>query len=185
MENYFGKEKRCAINVATAVANEITNGYDMGHSIQRHSWSYLHQAVLRGFSYPDNRPISVSFDSGIWVRVHLLNLSLYDDSFKEKDGIEPYQHIVVTHCELRYYPRTLDGVKEEVKTKETWGFERLTDLAHVRPWSYPNLANMKELVERYPILVNRFDERLLDDIEESIYDGIEDKSIPFHADHYV
>lgn len=185
MDTYFGKEKRCAINVATAVANEIVNGYDMGHSIQRHSWSYMSHATLRGLSGGNGTPLAVSFDNGIWVKVHLLNLSLYDESFKEKDGIQPYQHLVVTHCELRYYPRTLDGVREDVKTEETWGFDRLTDLANVRPWSYPELADMKELVEKYPILASRFDAKLLDDIEESIYDGIEDNRVPFHAEGYV
>ena len=185
METYFGKEKRCAINVATAVANEIVNGYDIGHSIQRHSWSYLNQATLRGFSGSNGTPIAVSFDNGIWVKPYLLNLSLYDDSFKDKDGVKPYQHVVVTHCELKYYPRTLDGVREDVKTEETWGFERLTDLAHVRQWSYPNLANIKELVDKYPILANSLDENLFDDIEESMYDGIEDKHMPFHAGQYL
>ena len=184
METYFGKEKRCAINVATAVANEIVNGYDKGHSLHRHSWSYNDHATLRGLAGGNGEPIAVSFDNGIWVKVHLIDLALYDDSFKEKDGEKPYQHLVVTHCELRYYPRTLDGVREDVKTEETWGFERLTDLANVRQWSYPNLANIKELVERYPILASQFNEELFDDIEESLYDGMEDKHIPFHADQY-
>ena len=185
MEVYFNKEKRSSINVATAVANEILNGYDMGHSIQRHSWSYINHAVLRGLRGNEGEPYAVSFDSGIWVKVHLINLSDYDDQYSEKDGDRPYQHLVVTHCELRYYPRTLDGVKEDVKTSEVWGFERLTDLANVRQWSYPEIADINALVEKYPALAKKYDDSLFDDIEESLYDGIEDKTIPFHAEQWI
>ena len=184
METYFGKEKRSAINVATAVADEILNGYDMGHSIERHSWSYLSRASLRGLRGENGGPIAVSFDGGTWVQVHLVDLALYDDSYKEKDGEKPYQHLVVTHCDVRFYPRTLDGVREDVKTEETWGWERLGDLANFRQWSYPDIAQAQDLVKKYPVLADKYDEQLFDKIEESIYDGINDAHIPFHADQY-
>ena len=179
METYFNKEKRASINVASAIADEIVNGYDMGYSIELHPWSHTKRATLRGLRRSKNNPCVVSFDGGIWIEVHLLDLALYDDAYKiEREGVGPYKHLIVTHCKIRFYPRTLDGIREDVKTEETWGHKRLTDVYRIRPWSYPLVGDISELVGKYPLLADIYNEELFDDIEESLYDSIDSNHRP-------
>ena len=168
---YFDYRLRCLINVSSAVADEIVNNYcytnEMDDDIH-----YDQRAVMLGVR--GKIPIC-SFEGGINVRTHIVNRCLYDPELStERDGSSNW---VVTHCNVRYYPRFANNIPKPQKAVQTWDAQMMRQLWKRRKWNYPDVMSINELIEKYPKFeddYNPWDYHLDDFYEDNTPDDVQD-----------
>lgn len=123
----FSFQERQALQVATAVAEEVENNSQLGWGFCEKRYEF--RPVLLSVS-----GMTFRFEGGIVVKVHLVDLN-------EKNKRLPCE-FVVTHVEIRFRPLSLDGSD---KISETWGADKLSKLKERRPWWHPNVVELTSI----------------------------------------
>lgn len=110
MKVYFNFRTRQAMQVAMAVAEELERGT---------------RPVLLSIKNTTFR-----FEGGAVIKVYLSGGKYIEN------GNPPIEEWMVTHCEVRYYPRETDYRK---KREEVWDAKRLLALKTTRWWWHPHV----------------------------------------------
>lgn len=118
----FSFQERQALQVATAVAEDVENNSQIGWEFCEKRYEF--RPVLLSVS-----GTTIRFEGGTVIKVHLVDLN------EKSKGPRDW---VVTHVEIRYRPLSLNGGD---KISETWGADKLSKLKGCRPWGHPNVKD--------------------------------------------
>ncbi len=141
---YLSYRHRCVMNVGTAVADEILSNHSQVN-LDSHSQHRIQKPVL--ICIRGKVPVCC-FEGGINVQVNLVNRCLYDEGLRQKG--RGLQNWVVTHCNVRFYPRIEDGSLDPQKEHEAWDTDRMKALWQKRYWQFPEVMSFAELTAKYP-----------------------------------
>ena len=177
MKVYFSYKNRSGMNVASACADEIINGYNKGYEIGASPSRHEQRATLIKVQGEDP---TFFYEGGIAIKPNLIDLCEYDEDLREGHN----QVWVVVCAEVRYYISSRNGINDATKTSEIWDCFMLKRLYQERTWKYPPVASLQDdLFTKYPKLENEHYQMLLDnaaidpsfEYEEVIYEckGVE------------
>ncbi|MBI4138463.1 MAG: hypothetical protein HY482_02660 [Candidatus Wildermuthbacteria bacterium] len=90
------------------------------------------------------------FQGGVVVKVYMVNLDQFTESWRTPHS----KDFVVTHCEVRYYPRWVAGYPDGNKVSEVWGAEKLLDLKTRRQWHDPRVVHIASIKGSVGVFIN-------------------------------
>ena len=131
MKTQFSFKVRQAMQVASAVAEEVDNNTKHGHLFGERREHEVRPVLL------SIQGTTFRFEGGTVVKVNMIDC----DQFTESWRTPHVQDWIVTHVEVRYFPYrpgTYSPIEE--KTSEVWEAEKLLKLKEVRPWWHPHVV---------------------------------------------
>lgn len=135
MKVNFNFETRQSMQVAIAIAEEIENNTAYGREFCARCEHEKRPVLL---SVKGN---TFRFEGGTVVKVNLIELSQFDESWRN----DP-EAWVVTHASVRFYERDSSCFSvSDQKVEQMWDHKKLSALKEARPWWHPHVRDINSI----------------------------------------